>query len=842
MNEKTVKRISAMLLTVSIMLAAFSGCNSGKTKEIKKACGYSQYGEDITESIGDGDTVLLEKNGYCLSVNGSGVFKVKSGENGRVLWSSAIAEDTQVFEEETAVSAAQLNYQSDSYIDLSANTYADSVLKQQCRYYKSGETVICEMIVGDFSSQVLLPQAIEKSRFEKYISKMDEAEAGFILRQYTKYSPEQAALTENKEILDRVPALKKKTFYVLMDNSGEARKNRIQSAFEKAGYNAEELAADNEESGVNSADGDKVFKIVIELSLNNDGFTVNVPCKEIYAPNSLPLINLDLFKYASYTAFNRDGYYMLPSGSGALFEFTRDKDVNYSLRYSGKDYTADENSTEDCDESGYPIYGVSTEKSTYLAIIEEGASNVKMRLENVNNGYILYPQVQITDYQLSSLGVNSKFNIYDTATYEGDIKIKFVLDMGGNSYSDMANTYRRYLTDNNAFADCSFGENIPLLLDIYNSLYTSKSFAGISYYTEETAATFQKTKDIINDFKSTGISNLHVRLNGANKNGAFVQPPGIYKLSSKAGGKKKYAELKNYCMENGVGLYPTVNFAFVCGDTPLNGYNPSKHTVRLLNKKILEIPYKEKSTGASRTDLFGTDVVSPTMYAYYAEQYVRLQPLLGDGISVGELTRTLNSDFSDEHHSNRADTQKSVTKSLGILSRKYKILGENASVFTLPYVSLIEKLPFENKGYSFFEKDIPFLQMVLHGNIPYTTACLNGTENITYSLLKAIETGSGICYRFADNVPREAIESEYSFLYNVDYDLNKEKAVESYRYVNKALKGLQSKNIISHEYVLPKVVKVTYENGEVIYINYSEDDVVTDGLTVKSMSYKRIGK
>ena len=35
-----------------------------------------------------------------------------------------------------------------------------------------------------------------------------------------------------------------------------------------------------------------------------------------------------------------------------------------------------------------------------------------------------------------------------------------------------------------------------------------------------------------------------------------------------------------------------------------------------------------------------------------------------------------------------------------------------------------------------------------------------------------------------------------------------------------------------------KVVKVTYDNGKAVYVNYSEESVTVDGFTLEGLSYK----
>lgn len=44
--------------------------------------------------------------------------------------------------------------------------------------------------------------------------------------------------------------------------------------------------------------------------------------------------------------------------------------------------------------------------------------------------------------------------------------------------------------------------------------------------------------------------------------------------------------------------------------------------------------------------------------------------------------------------------------------------------------------------------------------------------------------------------------------------------------------------IVSHEKLAEGVNRVTYDNGVVIYVNYNQDAVTVDGVTVDGLSYK----
>jgi len=49
---------------------------------------------------------------------------------------------------------------------------------------------------------------------------------------------------------------------------------------------------------------------------------------------------------------------------------------------------------------------------------------------------------------------------------------------------------------------------------------------------------------------------------------------------------------------------------------------------------------------------------------------------------------------------------------------------------------------------------------------------------------------------------------------------------------------VEGAHILKHEEVEEDVIRVTYDNGVVIYVNYSENTVVCDGVTIAALSYK----
>jgi len=232
-------------------------------------------------------------------------------------------------------------------------------------------------------------------------------------------------------------------------------------------------------------------------------------------------------------------------------------------------------------------------------------------------------------------------------------------------------------------------------------------------------------------------------------------------------------------------------------------------------------------------------VVSPANYLKYVTNYLAEHELLGNGLSVGELASVLNSDFKKDRLIARKETKEIVNKGLEDLSATYSLLAENPSAFALDSIYAVEKMPLSSSQYNYFERDIPLLPIALHGKVMYTSTYWNTLPNMQSVKLKAIEYGCGVAYRFAQNIVKENVIDQNSYLYNVDYTLWRNTAVENYQYVSKALEGLQGMKMKEHIYLSDTVARVTYEDGTMIYINYGSEAISIEGVQIEAESYLR---
>jgi iron only hydrogenase large subunit-like protein len=145
-------------------------------------------------------------------------------------------------------------------------------------------------------------------------------------------------------------------------------------------------------------------------------------------------------------------------------------------------------------------------------------------------------------------------------------------------------------------------------------------------------------------------------------------------------------------------------------------------------------------------------------------------------------------------------------------------------------------------GYPDADYSVPFLQMILHGSVDYTTTAVNLSGDFRTEVLKAIENGSGLYFEIAYRNSEILKESSQTDKYSVDYKIWKNQITECYSQVEQAIGDLSNQRIVDFKQVADGVSKTVYSSGTVIYVNYNDEDVNAEGVTVPKYSYIRIEK
>ena len=144
---------------------------------------------------------------------------------------------------------------------------------------------------------------------------------------------------------------------------------------------------------------------------------------------------------------------------------------------------------------------------------------------------------------------------------------------------------------------------------------------------------------------------------------------------------------------------------------------------------------------------------------------------------------------------------------------------------------MVSSIPVSTMSYC--ERDsyesIPFVQMLLHGIVEYSTTGANTFDDNKTAFLKAIEYG---CLPSADwycTAFDKSIDSKYY------YDNNINDMVLYYTKANSALCELRDSRMTSHLKIQNGVYCTEYDNSIKVYVNYTNESVTVNGVIINPM-------
>jgi len=161
---------------------------------------------------------------------------------------------------------------------------------------------------------------------------------------------------------------------------------------------------------------------------------------------------------------------------------------------------------------------------------------------------------------------------------------------------------------------------------------------------------------------------------------------------------------------------------------------------------------------------------------------------------------------------------------------------EGNNLYAALYASQLINLPDSDSGYRMADRSIPFYQMVMHGYKPYTTVAGNTTYDLTEQKLRWAEYGAQPYFILTRERAEELQGTDYNRLFTSEYSLWKDRVVEAYQWYNETMKPVYGTPMLEHAQLEEGLVRVRYENGYTVYVNYQAEDRECDGVSVPAQS------
>ena len=717
------------------------------------------------------------------------------------------------------------------------DSYKDSVNEEQYTFEKVENGFKVVYTIGKEAKGVeQIPEKISKERFHTLIlDKLSE--------------------DDRKDIEKRFKFIEEEDLYERRDGAfSKLTLERTMEYLDEVGYTEEDLAFDNEEHGAESEEEGAYpsFTIPLLVEIEDDQLVVTIDGEEIEYRELYPINELKVLPFFGAAGVEDEGYMLVPDGSGALIDLNNGKGSYDS--FSAKIYGVDEadpvrsTSRRTISETiRMPVFGLKKGDHAFLGIVEEGDAmgNINAEVSDRVNSYNAVSSSfiikQVEEITLQGGEQSNTTYAVQKGDFKDTIKIRYsFMDNEAANYTGMASYYQDYLQDKYNLEQLDSQGDIPFYLELSGAIWKRKSILGIPYRSLQPLTTFEQGEEIVSELLDSNINNIKLRFTGWFNNGISHKIPTKVKVDRALGGKGDLEQFNSFLLDNNVELYPDVAFAEVYQNTI--GFSPTKHASRHIRREVAERKPINPATYRQNNARKPYYILSPNHLSRSVDGFLSdYEKLNIDNISLRDLGDKIYSDYRESKVINREHSKKITEDQLGKVNDKIaNVMGNGGNAFMFPYIEDIINAPTTSSQFNITDKTIPFYQMVIHGYFDYAGEPINLSpdQNTKFHILKSLETGSNIHFSWFYEDGSMIKDTEYNELISAHYNLWIDEAREMYDEVNSVLKEVKGEKITSHNELSQGVFETTYGDNLSVIVNYNNQSVNVDGITIEAESYK----
>ncbi len=849
-TKKLLMRLLCALLSMvmlACMLPAITVSAAEESDEETKI-DYTNQAFESAEKRYEAMTPYYNDGTYELACDEKlGIVAYKKLSTGEILftnpWDMTKEPSKEASVRQELMSQIVLTYSDNKSNGKTLTSYADAIMKGQYAVTPIKNGVRVEYALGEISARVLVPLRIEQTSFEEKIMKpLNEALSA---RDFNKF---MAYFSLKKQggsgIAAAYPITEKKNINIYVFND-DASKIKILRELEALilehcpDYSFAQMDEDYEFVEFEyEATSPAVFRLALEYTIDANGLSVALPAnglrydETVYRINDLRILPYMGASYKGNTGVDREtgepidgdftysGYTFIPDSSGALYELT--EITTRPARVYGEDYALFSLNGSHVAPMRMPVFGqieVKTNTKTgekesrgFVAIIEEGESFASIA---PNHSTKFYSSVGASFIARQSDSANGKWSVYASRRYTDDYKLHYIMlsddkkaeTAALNSYYEcswmgMACAYRDYLDAKNIgferLTSNDVSASIPLYIETFGCMDTVQKVMSVPVTVSVALTSFEDIETMYEYLIGQGVTNVNFKLTGYANGGLYSEVPYKLKWESAVGGKSGFKDLLEYAAEHPeLGIFP--DFDFVYTSSVETNVNMKKYGARTIDNRYTA---KRSYSITQQTMVsYFQMVLSPATFSRFYEKLEKRYSKYGNGaISLSTFGSELNSSFAEEDTALREDAKHYTMQALEYFtSRNYEVMVDGGNAFTWGYADYILDVPLTSNRYNNEYATVPFMGVVLHGYVQFAGTALNMEGNLTYAMLKAMESGAGV-YFLLSYTNTELLKSDMllSQNYSVRYDIWQARLVEIYKTLDSVLADVQTKLIVDH--------------------------------------------
>ncbi len=567
----------------------------------------------------------------------------------------------------------------------------------------------------------------------------------------------------------------------------------------------------------------------VMIVLEGEEVVVRVPRESIRAYGDFSVVSIDMMPYLCSGSDNADGYLFYPDGCGAIMAFddyahfcenTRVFNIYGNMEKASRllDFFGQEEPVV-----MMPVYGISIDGHSLLAVIEDGAETARVSVNSSNKIVALNNVFANFQYRrgFDDLRVTTRqIKTYDKKAMDTDYSLRLMfLPEGQDGYSAMAVAYRDYLLNEKGLERRVNDQALAV------DLFMSAPEKGLLFDTQRTVTTLSQAGEILDAMKEAGVGGAQVSLKGWAR-GGYGMTPDRLPVEGAVGSAKELTAL----MEKAAGMDSVLSLTanFVEANADSRGYSKRNDVVYLSNYAILTDPEEE------------TFILSPeTIYAKFAAFRKDAARLGVTGLRLERMGQYIANNYNNPRYCATAQGLEYYKQILAEARDAFgHVSAQGGAVWMAPYVELMTEVPYQDSGFQFTTASVPFYQMVMHGVRDFTGEPGNLSSDLDREVLRWVEMGYMPYFELTYGGTEALMYTSYQSLFTAQYTAWMDQLARiSKAFTQGDLAELRTALMMSHERVAPDVAKVAYDNGMTVYVNYSEQPVTVDGRSIPAMDY-----
>lgn len=474
-----------------------------------------------------------------------------------------------------------------------------------------------------------------------------------------------------------------------------------------------------------------------------------------------------------------------------------------------------------------PVFGARDGDEAMLAIIESNAeaAYINAMSGNKRTGYSnVYAEFYLRGYDVVNSGTQIlKYDVISKISEQlspAGIQIGFYpLSDADAGYTGMASRYKRYLEDGGLMTKTSVDSN-TYGVNIVGGVMSYDTKLGFPGKSLNVMTTFEEAADIIGELKEISDMTPEVCLTGFGKSGIMPgKVAGGFGFSGKFGGKKKYQKLNELCGDNNISLY--TDFDLIRFTSSGNGFTAlfdtaKSATLQAVKKSDPEIPLRS----------FGEDSKYRLLKREKLDSAVQkliksASRLSVSGISLSSLGNTAYSDYSESKYYVKGNAASDVADYINqIMQANHATAAFSANSYAAALSDAVFDAPTDNGGYTVFDFEIPFYEMVFGSDKRLYSSALNVAADYGRQIMLSAIGGARLSFTLVNSFDTSCLDIQSQRLYSSVFEDNRDliaQTLEKYGPFYTAVNGAAVKDYII---LSDNISKTVFDNGVVLYANH----------------------